>query len=523
MLGGLNSFVYKVLYSYIPMAIGIAVEPLLVAIASSYCMLTPYEKLRRRNASSKDSLSVDYDKSPPHFQLARTLRAGDIELAALTAAILLSNVLAVALSGLFSLTYSDAMISHDVQTTGIPTMKGGVDGRDWEIFYPLAANLSEGKDLPTWTTWDSYIFPFFPVDSTDVQVYEGTTVGVRAEISCRAFNRESIPLKLLPSMPGHAELDIAVLVDDGCYDTDHGHYTSVISLPSDDTMGFSDHCNRSFYAGWVEQPGNPRPNNSQRQNQNYLDAAVVSCTFVEMVYELTATINSAHQVIKTTNIRPLKADAITGMYPANTSAPGDLIRAVANAISPATFARGTHSHLVWVNLFMATLTPSILRHLPNVTHVPDTKDLAMAFEDVFQRLFAISLRLYAEEIFSTGKNSVSAGKAIVLQPRVKLSFKMFVLSVVILVYTIAVLVVLYVWRRPKIYGYLPTSLMGMYALLYASNAKEHCGSGRTPAERALTLSGTYACGSFVGGDGRGHYGVHKESEEGTFIVEEKNM
>lgn len=514
MLGGLNSIQYKLLYSYIPMAIGIAVEPTLVAVASSYCMLAPYEKLRRRYALSKHSLAVDYDKSPPHFQLARTMRARDVGLAALTIAILLSNVLAVALSGLFSLSYASLNVLRDIETSGIPIMKGNVDGQDWEIFYPLTANLLDGKKLPTWTTQDSYIVPFYPVDGINVTEYQGTTVGIGAEINCRAFYREMIPLNSLSSMPGYAELDIALLMGDECFRGNGGMSTIVISLPSDDTIGFSDHCGRTIFAGWVEQPGNPHPSNPLSPNQNFLDAAVVSCTFIEMANELTATINDAHQVIATTNARPLTVGEMATMYPTNISAPGDLVRAVANAITPSTFAVGTHSDLVWVNFFMAVLTPSIIRHLPNVTHVPDTTDLASAFEGVFQRLFAISLRLYAEEIFSAGNSSVSPGTAVVLEQRVKVNFKMFVLTAVILVYTIVVLVVVYMWKRPQIYGYLPTSLLGMYALLYASNAKEYCGTGSTPAKRAMALSGTYAYGSFLGADGKTHYGVNRESEKG---------
>lgn len=486
-------------------------------------MLAPYEKLRRRNSPSKHSLSVDYDKSPPHFQLARTVRAGDIGLAALTTAILLSNVLAVAVSGLFSLSNAEFNIIQDFKTTGIPTMKGDVDGHDWEIFYPLIANLSNGRDLPTWTTKDSYIFPFYPVSSNDVQIYEGNTFGVSADISCRAFHRERISLNTPPSAPGHAELDFTLLMDfDACYKANNGNSTTLISLPSDDIVELSDRCSQNFLAVWVEQPGNPHPGNSLMPNQNYLDAAVVSCTFFEKVYQLTATINDAHQVLKITNTRLLNAGEIAVMYPANISTPGDMIRAVANAITPSEFAVGIHSRLVWVNFFMALLTPSIIRQLPNVTHVPDTAGLASTFQDVFQRLFAISLRLYAEEIFSTSEISVSPGTAIVLKPRVKVNFKMFVLMAVILVYTIVVLVVVYVWQRPQIYGYLPTSLSGMYALLYASNAKEYCGSGSTPAERAQTLSGTYAYGSFVGADGREHYGVNRESEQGRAAgVDEK--
>lgn len=89
---------------------------------------------------------------------------------------------------------------------------------------------------------------------------------------------------------------------------------------------------------------------------------------------------------------------------------------------------------------------------------------------------------------------------------------MFIIATAILLYMMAALVVLYARQKPAIDVRPPTSLAEMYSLLYASNAKDYCGPGMSTRERVESLSGTYGCGWFEGGDGKGHYGVYRERE-----------
>lgn len=65
-------------------------------------MVGPYETLCRGRAPSQKSLALDYDKTPPHFQLFQSLKAKNIALVTLTIAIFLVNVLVVTFAGLFS-------------------------------------------------------------------------------------------------------------------------------------------------------------------------------------------------------------------------------------------------------------------------------------------------------------------------------------------------------------------------------------------------------------------------------------
>lgn len=98
---------------------------------------------------------------------------------------------------------------------------------------------------------------------------------------------------------------------------------------------------------------------------------------------------------------------------------------------------------------------------------------------------------------------------------------MYAISVGILGFIMVVLMLLYgSGRGGRFNGHLPLSLGTMYALLYASTAKNDCGEvlGRDPEERAKALNDRghrYAFGRFEA-DGKRHFGIHRV--EGSPLV-----
>lgn len=179
-----------------------SVEPLLVSVGSCHCMLWPYEILRRGRASSSKSFIVDYDKYPPHLQLLRFLRVGRLTLAALTIAILLANVLSVALGGLFSPMSSKFIVLTDVETFGIPVVQGNFSNVALEMYYALASRFSGMNPAPTWTTPNYYVVPFYPLDypldgnaTLDRKAlleYQGPTIGIGVDIKCRILPADKV-------------------------------------------------------------------------------------------------------------------------------------------------------------------------------------------------------------------------------------------------------------------------------------------------------------------------------------------
>lgn len=157
-----NTFGYNALFSYLPTLLGIIVGPLLTTLGSYYSMFRPYTPLRHAHAKSERSLSVDYDKSPPHFQVFHALRSGDLTLAALALAILLSQVLAVALSGVFYPMTTPSSIIVPLTSLGEPILKSDFGSKiDFmDVHYVLAGMISGTIKRLTWTTDNLYLLHF---------------------------------------------------------------------------------------------------------------------------------------------------------------------------------------------------------------------------------------------------------------------------------------------------------------------------------------------------------------------------
>lgn len=119
-------------------------------------------------------------------------------------------------------------------------------------------------------------------------------------------------------------------------------------------------------------------------------------------------------------------------------------------------------------------------------------------------LLSASPRPLKQDIIDLGKPETIITQGEILADGVHMQLEMVIMLLLLFVY----------YRCWQPVGYVPQHLAGMYALLYASNAKEECGKlrGRNPAERAAALKdfkGTYVCGRFGGDKNDTHYGVHR--------------
>lgn len=144
-----------------------ATEPLLIAIAICRSMFAPYAALDAGPSPSSKSLALDFDKSPPpHFQLLSSLRTWNFSIAALTATILLSNVLAVTLVGLFSVTTGKFHDRIQITDYAFPTLQGNFSTPAANMYFIpdekfLSARLAaSASGLTVWSPGSS------PVSST---------------------------------------------------------------------------------------------------------------------------------------------------------------------------------------------------------------------------------------------------------------------------------------------------------------------------------------------------------------------
>lgn len=549
-LAPVNSFWYKALFTYIPMAVGMTAEPTLTTIASYQCMLAPYTVLTPGPAGSSTSLAVDYDKSPPHFQLIRALRTNNIPLAALTISIFLCNVLAVALAGLFSGTTRPLNMTTEVDTHEVPRLYAGFTKPAQEMYFILAEQLAKITPPLAWTTPGYYVLPVLPVDSTDVKQYQTPSLGIGIDIKCNLLPAQNITMACdmrgcAASNEPYDYSDYSMVVADPCW----GHTVASAATGTElfttnytweglshDNLVHSTNCPDTFFAIWAERPWDPQPPNGERY-QTHLDSLVLKCTTAETVVELNVLVSKERQVVSSTVVRTLAAEEVTALYPRNGTGPTNIqspvnTTGVANSSNPvniesrlaATFIdviragirteNSPDSHKIrWLNNLMKTIDPRIDRNLRNMTHIPDPAYIAGALEEAYRRLFAINLQLYQATMIGTGELHKHPAAAVVQIDRVGVSSLMFILAASIILTIMTVLTFLYLRRRQPV-GNVPETLAGMYALLYASNAKEECGKlyGKDPKERAKNLEefeGQYVYGSFQDGE---HYGVYRRGE-----------
>lgn len=200
----LNSVKYKIIFTYIPVAVGLTTEPLLIAIATCRYMFAPYAALDAGPTSSPKSLALDFDKSPPHFQLFRALRTCNFSLAGLTAMILLSNVLAVALVGLFSARTGKFHDRIPVSTYAFPTLLKNFSTPASDMYFLLDESLSNDSTRSkalTWTTDLYYVVRLLPTAAPPgLEEYNVTTLGIGVDIQCTPVAADKITLTCdLPS------------------------------------------------------------------------------------------------------------------------------------------------------------------------------------------------------------------------------------------------------------------------------------------------------------------------------------
>lgn len=218
-----NSFWYKVLYSYLPAAVTMAAEPIIASITSWVCMLVPYTLLARKTSCNPSALTLDFDKSPPHFQFVRSIRTRHFPLAALNIAILLCNVLAVVLAGLFSESTVGVDVPWPVETYPTPTLRGFTVPRQ-DMYCTLAEYFRNPRYsiqyLIPWTTREYYVLPYHDLDSTRVgRHYRTPTMGICLKVECGLVPAQDITFHC--NNPGcvaspFSILDYSLVVNDPC-------------------------------------------------------------------------------------------------------------------------------------------------------------------------------------------------------------------------------------------------------------------------------------------------------------------
>ncbi|KAF8454853.1 hypothetical protein BDZ91DRAFT_767833 [Kalaharituber pfeilii] len=490
--------------------------PTLASMAAVHCMLGPYALLQRGVQSSQKALALDFDKSPPEFQVLSALRSGHFALAALATTIPLSQVLAIALAALFSPYNAEFSIPARFQMDHLQQYNPPTTPR--EVAFALARNITTGIDGPTWTTEDYYVVPFRPMNSHGALLqYQGPTWAIGLNITCQVVsvgldtgNFTKTPEERAKLSPDTAEkLNFTLVVGDRRHHRASEWWVN-LEKPAGDWAFINRSGDNEVYinAVWLELPANPNPGSlAPPYHLKTITGVGLECIASAKVEELIATVNANEQILYTSGIRPVERKDQQRVFHEHFA--GNISYSLGLTFDAA--VRPRPSNCPWlcqVSSLIARSHPNIVRHLPtNVTHIPDTNGLPSAFENVIRSFWAVSLRLFMEKGSALDPLD-GLGVQIVLQERVQVRVPFFGLAVGILVYMIIVLVAL-LWKKPHEIMPLPITLAAAYSLLHSSTAKDECQEGKSPKERAKHFVGEYGLGKFQAANGKWLYGVYR--------------
>lgn len=505
-----------------------AIEPVLVSIGTCQSMMAPYTALEPGPALSLNSLALDYDRSPPHFLLFSSLRSGNLPLAALAFTILYSNVLAVAFAGLFTPRTRSWNRTILVDSFSVPIFQASFTNPAQEMYYRLFGSLTNGKAAraaPIWTNSEYYVLPI-ERPTGRIRQFQVSTHGIGIEVGCTVVPATlACPVNSSLSTCNPWErnnLTYLFNLNDSCWDNQaRDSSASLIKsnsiITNYDNIHRSATCQDTFFAMWLQRAPNPHLPSDPLYDRylGSLDGIVLKCNTTEKVVKLIADVDENSQVLSTKVSHNLSAEVIRGLYrfSSATNLSSDFLDVLQSGLRLQVHS-GLH-FINWISHLITMIDPNVPRTLTNISQVPNSDIIRMAFEQTYRHLFAINLQLYQDKIIAPAVRLQQSNhtEVVVVLDRVKMNTAMYLVLVSGLFMMIAMIVVIY-WGRKHPDGQRPESLAGMYALLYASNAKEECGQvdGPNPVERAKklkALGGLYVYGRFP--DGR-HHGVYRSGE-----------
>lgn len=191
-----NSFAFQVIFSYIPIVLGMAINPFWALLTTYLSIVSPFIEMHTRHTSAKPLLSR-LTAVPPPWSLVQAFKNRRYLVGLIASCGLLSNFLAVSLSGLFESTYP---VIPQLRNFTVNGLGGGIISTPQlnnldpqEVFYLSTAMVTLGSPSPKWTTNQYYFQPFAfdagfdrPINTSDF--FQGTTRGIGATASCRPID-----------------------------------------------------------------------------------------------------------------------------------------------------------------------------------------------------------------------------------------------------------------------------------------------------------------------------------------------
>jgi hypothetical protein len=178
-----NKFVRNLITNYVPTTIAMLIEAGWVFINRLICILQPLEELQGSKARASRSIDLNYNSLPPQLTIFKALRSRHFTLAIVCTMALLTNLLAIAFSGIFiqrkelipvqttfslpfdakfvSINGSSGPPSEGQQVQSETVYSGAYQGGTGEDQFLLAeSNYTQNTSLPAWADAKAMYLPF---------------------------------------------------------------------------------------------------------------------------------------------------------------------------------------------------------------------------------------------------------------------------------------------------------------------------------------------------------------------------
>ena len=544
-----NLVVQQIILNYVPIVFATFLEPLLVLLNRTLCVLQPFNDLFRQNIRPSLSISLKYTSLPPQLVVWRAIKARHFLLAATSTITVLVNVLAVSLFEVQTISFAERKLYHP---QSLPIFAGNYSslgltyGEDQ--LYIARANLTEHALLPPWTTPDLYFLPFELDAGSPSATYEFATPGFGIDSSCRPID-QSTPN---PKTSFQLSEDGTMLDFLASYENDHGdsiicttlfnrfvyvndtsqtanvtetdlfaslnpgrasvQFATTMQSLNDTSIDSVNFClsQMLFYWGHATFPAELALNNTGHITDPEL--LFVTCEPSLKTANFSIRVTGNGQVLSYTQISPYDT-TLTNRFALNSTSSDFLSKvsyylatagsqtSILNSVAPEQEPEWQNSTLpqIWINYLVQTITDSSALSDPNGS-LTDLSFLP-ALESVNRLLFSILLGLYPETFVPAAPQTMMAGTIFTMQPRVFMNSVSLILSVSILALNFIVVLIYYLNRPPRFLPRMPTSIGSLFGYVAASHARKELRRGKR--------SDKYRFGKFVGVDGKMHVGIEE--------------
>lgn len=573
----------QIIYSFIPTAIATFIEPFWIIVTRALCAYQPYIKLQKGGASAASSLGVKYTNLPAALIFPRALRSRNFLIASVSAASLLANFLAVAFGGLFENAYLPLPGPDTFTQILAPLVNGQM--RYGEEQYLLAnTNITAGTALPPFVSPRFYFLPF-TWDTTAENTSDSHTAitrGFGGSVVCRPLESESFHLEYYTPTLSRASsernapdrfwgnnFNVTVPVTGGngtvnctaypASDRERISWTKNLAAAGSLTAGEYmldlepiaqnadqntwDECLGILIIGWAR--GTISYSNNDNSNFSFVPGTYKSTTLLcqQEIFsaEFEVVVDQSQRVQSYSRVGPFDVNNpvyFEGLSLTNFTAQmgrlfmaGSRVGGTSDDLADTKEVDASMDKAKFHNDSIAVLFPhGLIGALLNNTElsnptvpVPEFDLLNKGFQDLYGRLFAISLGLNSDRIFARAAASISiSGTTTTEHQRMSMSNEIFYITVVLLGLNVLVGITTWILRPMQFlprfprFPRFPDSIAAEIGFFYASQALQDVSgtvsmSSRAREKHLEDLGHKYGYGVYISKDGMRHRGVERQS------------